>query len=174
MTPRTRWSIARAIVALSALVAGAAVYVARPGAVVVTRWIPAGARASARAHLGGALAALPAPVRGVLPDFLWAASLGCVLGLVWRGKPASAARPWLAAGLALALGWEIGQAFHVVPGTFDPLDLVASLVGYAAGAWAGGVRLDDLRVRRAAAPLGGPSTSAAYCVRPESTHEEVP
>lgn len=166
--------MARAAVALAALAAGAAVYAARPGAVIVTRWLPPGVRAWARAHLGDALAALPAPVRGVLPDFLWAASLGCVLGLVWRGKPAASARPWLAAGLVLALGWEIGQAFHVIPGTFDPLDLLASLVGYAAGVWVGGVRFEDLRERRAPAPLGGPSTSAAYFVRPESTHEEVP
>lgn len=137
----SRISAVRAVGAFVALAAGAAVYLARPGSVVMTSWLPGGLRASLRAALGGGLAVLPAWLRGVLPDLLWAGALGCVLALVWRGEGARqrrAARAWLAAGLALALGWELGQRFGVVPGTFDPLDLLASLVGYVAGGVLGG------------------------------------
>ncbi len=137
----SRLSVVRAGGAIAALSAGAAVYLARPGTVVMTSWLPGGLRASLRAALGGGLSVLPGWFRGVLPDLLWAGALGCVLALVWRGDGARArlaARSWLVAGLALALGWEVGQRFGVVPGTFDPLDLLASLVGYVAGGVLGG------------------------------------
>lgn len=89
-----------------------------------------------------AIRALAAPVRphtpgwlaGSAPDGAWAYAFGAALGLMWRGaERRRGARAWLAAGAAITAFLEIGQAAGVVPGVFDPLDLVFMLGGYALG-----------------------------------------
>jgi len=72
----------------------------------------------------------PAWVLFQLPDAAWGYALGAALGLVWRhGAPVGRAL-WLAVGLALTLGLELGQAAALMPGRFDLLDLAVSAVAY--------------------------------------------
>lgn len=76
---------------------------------------------------------VPAIVLDVAPDLAWAFVVGAILAFVWHDRPGRAARVWFVIGLGSTLGFEIAQRFHVVPGTFDPLDLVAQALGYVAG-----------------------------------------
>jgi hypothetical protein len=78
---------------------------------------------------------LPRPFVDVLPDALWAYSLGAALGLVWLGGAPRTRALWLSAAGVVACLLELGQAVSLVPGTFDGFDLVAMAVGFAAGAW---------------------------------------
>lgn len=87
----------------------------------------------ARAITTPLAAYVPSVVLDVAPDLAWAFVVGAILGLVWRDRPGTAARAWLAMGLLATLGFEIAQHFHMVPGTFDPRDLVAQALGYAGG-----------------------------------------
>jgi hypothetical protein len=116
------------------LALGTLVYAAyRDRDIHVVAWLAeAGAVDAARDTVGRA--PLPRVVVGALPDLAWAWAFGAALVLVWRGKPLREAMPWLAAGAVVALGSEIGQAFGVVPGTFDPVDLAAIAAGFVGGA----------------------------------------
>ncbi len=69
----------------------------------------------------------------MIPDAAWAFALGALLSIVWRGGARRARAAWCAIGLAAALGYEMAQRWHWVPGWFDASDLVAEAVGYALG-----------------------------------------
>jgi hypothetical protein len=86
-------------------------------------------RGAARARSGA-----PALILGSLPDAAWAWAFGASLSLLWLGRPWREKAPWLGAGALLAVLTEVGQAAGLVPGTFDPSDLVAIALGFAAGA----------------------------------------
>lgn len=65
------------------------------------------------------------------PDALWVYALTACLAIVWRGER-TARRWWLCAGIALAAGGELGQWIGLVPGVFDPADLLLSLAAWGA------------------------------------------
>lgn len=83
---------------------------------------------------GAAASRAPSVVLGSLPDAAWAWAFGASLSLLWLGRPWREKAPWLAAGALLAVLAEVGQAAGVVPGTFDPCDLVAIALGFTVGA----------------------------------------
>jgi hypothetical protein len=85
------------------------------------------------ARTGGAAVDVPHAVAGSLPDLAWAWAFGAMLAIVWRGRAWREKAPWIAGGGVVALFCEVGQAWGIVPGTFDPLDLLAITVGYAGG-----------------------------------------
>lgn len=72
------------------------------------------------------------PARSVLPswfvfsvpDGLWVYGLTAAMALIWGGHISVDALPWLASGLVLGGGGELGQMPGLVPGTFDLVDLV--------------------------------------------------
>lgn len=64
-----------------------------------------------------------------LPDGLWVYSLTAFMLLVWGRKLSRSSFFWVSIGPLLALGGEIGQAFGVVIGTFDPTDIILCLIG---------------------------------------------
>jgi hypothetical protein len=90
-----------------------------------------------------ALRAYAAPIRHLipsaflysLPDAVWVYSFTALLLFLWRKQPKSIERTlWLALPVALAEGAEIGQYFHIVPGTFDVADLVSNGTAWIAAA----------------------------------------
>ncbi len=118
------------------LVAGAALYLlARPTSLVLFRWAEmAGFEASvarARDATHGLLPLLPGFVRLSLPNALWVYALSSLLSALWDHRATAASLPWLALGPALGAGFELGQAFGFVPGTFDPVDLALVLAASA-------------------------------------------
>ncbi len=75
---------------------------------------------------------LPAWVRNSVPDALWQYAFAATMFAVWRGTPCSVAKAiFLTAPIAVGVFVELGQLARVMPGTFDPLDLLASLVAGA-------------------------------------------
>ncbi len=83
---------------------------------------------------------------GSAPAALWLLSGLCAFTAIWKGCDPRGARLWLAAVVAAGLGGEAGQAIGFVPGTFDAIDLGASLLAIAFFAWM------TLPRRRAAIP----------------------
>jgi hypothetical protein len=87
---------------------------------------------SLRSYVSPARHLLPAAVIYSLPDALWVYSFTTLLQYVWAGHSRCPERTfWSCLPVALAVGSEIGQHFGLVPGTFDPVDLVAYFVAWA-------------------------------------------
>jgi hypothetical protein len=117
------------------LVIGLALYMAwRSKEVHVVGFMTRLAPRGARAVQGAGASRVPALLMGSLPDALWAWAFGATMALVWHGAPWREKRAWLGAGALVALFAEVGQAVHVVPGTYDVADLVAIAAGYVLGA----------------------------------------
>ena len=64
-----------------------------------------------------------------LPDGLWVYAFTSFMLIVWGFKFSRHSMFWISIGPLLALGGEIGQAFGVVRGTFDPTDLLFCWIG---------------------------------------------
>jgi hypothetical protein len=117
---------------------GSALYLfARPDGLRMFGWARAlglgGALAQAREQTTPLAHALPGWTLFSLPDALWAFAFARVMGLVWRDRLTRESAPWLLAAPVFALGSEVGQALHVVPGTFDATDLACLMVGVVLG-----------------------------------------
>lgn len=80
---------------------------------------------------GAWLTRVPERFADVFPDAAWAYSMTALFALAWP-EPGLARRAWLLAALALTVGWELGQRAGVLPGSWDPLDLVFGVVGCGA------------------------------------------
>lgn len=68
-----------------------------------------------------------------VPDGLWAFALMSFLVLICRDDSAPTRRVYYAAGAVLMVALEVLQG-SLLPGTFDPMDLLAILIG-AGAAW---------------------------------------
>lgn len=77
-----------------------------------------------RAVAAPTAALFPATVLYSLPDALWVFSFSSFLGFVWIHQSRRTAILWMLLPPTLAIGGEIGQALHIVPGTFDTEDLI--------------------------------------------------
>ncbi len=64
-----------------------------------------------------------------LPDGLWAAALSTLLLAIWEFRPYGAATAWGMIALLAGLGFEAGQRTGLMPGTYDPLDMVMLAAG---------------------------------------------
>lgn len=76
---------------------------------------------------------VPSLLLDVLPDFAWALALGSTLEGAWRGEVGRARIVWCLIGLVATIAYELAQRWRIVPGTFDPYDLLAQGAGYALG-----------------------------------------
>lgn len=59
---------------------------------------------------------LPLPIVNSLPDGLWVFAFTNLIILIWDRSP-----PWywLICGVGLGIGSELGQAFKIIPGSYD-------------------------------------------------------
>jgi hypothetical protein len=62
-----------------------------------------------------------------LPDALWCYACISLIAIYWRGGPFIFKVLWLGVAIALSLGFEVGQYWNMVPGTFCGGDLVFSV-----------------------------------------------
>ena len=69
---------------------------------------------------------------GSVPAALWLLSGLAAFAALWGGWGPRGARLWMFALVSAGLGGELAQSIDLVPGTFDPIDLGASLVAIAA------------------------------------------
>jgi hypothetical protein len=63
-----------------------------------------------------------------LPDALWMLSLNTCILLLWDFKWHTRSKMWYFIAFGGGILFEILQAFHLIPGTFDILDLFAMLL----------------------------------------------
>jgi hypothetical protein len=122
------------------LVFGGLMYMAfRPTTLLMFGWFD---------HIGASpfvaeLRIVARPLHSYLPD--WAVYSFPQAAWVWFGTMAllqvsqqsrsSAGRVWVLAPCLLAVGGEVGQRFHLVPGTFDVYDIVFSMLAVVAALW---------------------------------------
>ena len=78
--------------------------------------------------VAGPRSALPSVVIFSLPDALWVYALTATMCCIWWDIDGLGKRIWICAGVLLGVAGELGQLFGLVPGTFDPLDLLACVV----------------------------------------------
>jgi len=108
---------------------------ARPRGLVAFAWVDAvglgGVLAALRAAVAPLASSLPSFVRFSVPDGLWAFAFTRAMVLVWSGTWSRKSAPWILLAPVVAIGSELGQAMHVVPGTFDIVDLVVVTLGSA-------------------------------------------
>jgi hypothetical protein len=120
--------------------AGAAIYLLfRTPHLLVFSWTGAvgmnGMLESARYAASPVAAAMPGWLLYSAPDGLWVYALTAAMLAVWRGDPSPGRHPWIAAGLVLGAGGELGQLAGAVPGTFDLVDLLLSFAAFAAAVY---------------------------------------
>lgn len=86
-----------------------------------------------RVGTASAQTALPHWLVYSLPDGLWVYALTALMILLWRGVHSLPLKiSWLSLGLLLGAGSELGQLAGVLPGAFDPVDLLVCLIAPAA------------------------------------------
>lgn len=66
-----------------------------------------------------------------LPDALWIFSFTSLMLSIWRDKFSVQSIFWILVAPTIGLLSEIGQAFHVLRGTFDLFDLILILIASA-------------------------------------------
>ena len=71
---------------------------------------------------------LPAWTIFSLPDALWIFSFTSLMLIIWRDKFSAQSIFWLCIAPTVGLLSEIGQGFHFIRGTFDPMDLTLILI----------------------------------------------
>jgi hypothetical protein len=59
-----------------------------------------------------------------LPDALWMLALTLFILMIWDFKLHRRSIPWIALAIIAGILFEIAQRFHIVPGTFDAIDLI--------------------------------------------------
>lgn len=67
-------------------------------------------------------------IRGYIPDFCWSFSLSFTIA-VWLERSIPALKYSLLISLALSIGLEFLQLYHVTIGTFDILDILVEVGG---------------------------------------------
>ena len=72
---------------------------------------------------------LPNWIKFSLPDGLWIFSYVCLLLLIWSDNGIKKSIHWVLIIPIIAIFSEVGQLSNIVPGTFDPIDLVFYLLG---------------------------------------------
>ncbi len=76
----------------------------------------------------------PDAIRFHFADAAWGWALGAALSLVWANDPGVRRTGWFVVGAIFVVGTEIAQLAGLMPGTFDPIDIIVSIFAYAA-AW---------------------------------------
>ena len=72
-----------------------------------------------------------------VPDGCWVYCCTAFFARLWRDGPLWARAAWIGIGPALAIGGEVGQLeiLDIVPGTFDPVDVLCYAVAGLAAYW---------------------------------------
>jgi hypothetical protein len=120
------------------LVAGGLVYLCwRAPNLLMFKWFGAlgfeSSITSLRAATAAAQTAVPHWLIYSLPDGLWVYALTSLMILLWRHADSLAIKMfWLSMGLLLGAGSELAQLAGILPGAFDPIDLLVCLAAPAA------------------------------------------
>jgi len=137
---KTGYAIKIAVLGTGTIAAGTLIYLCfRPTSLTVFDWINAADLTSEVLALRGALSSLgphiPEVLLSSLPGALWAFAFALTMGALWSGAPLRWSIPFLSTVPLMALGSEAGQGLGLLPGTYDPVDLlfytIAILIGFS-------------------------------------------
>ena len=119
------------------LLAGGLIYICwRDPTLLMFRWFSAVGLSSVvnelRASWSPAETSLPRWVVYSLPDGLWVYAVTAFLAHVWRGSRSSVlAVAWISLGVVIGAGSELGQMANIIPGSFDRMDFLFSILAAA-------------------------------------------
>jgi|WetSurMetagenome_2_1015567.scaffolds.fasta_scaffold277470_2 hypothetical protein len=117
---------------LACLSGGVFIYISsRSSNIFLNQWL-ASLSGGKILHVGQALFQhfhLPGWVLYSLPDALWMSSLTMLILVIWDFKLYRQSIFWLMTAVLSGLLFEILQAFHILPGTFDTVDLIFLIGG---------------------------------------------
>lgn len=71
---------------------------------------------------------LPEWIKYSLPDALWIFSFTYFMLTIWKFKITQSSAFWIFLAPVIGLFSELGQLYGVVPGTYDPVDLILIIV----------------------------------------------
>ena len=112
------------VLILGALVLGLLIYLEVPQEQWIHHWVSAfgisGLREIFPAHSWYSLS---------MPDALWMFALSLSIILIWDFRWCRQSILWLITAICVGLLFEIAQAEHWVPGTFDPVDVFSVVIG---------------------------------------------
>jgi len=72
---------------------------------------------------------LPSWFKYSLPDGLWVFSYVCLILLIWSESEVKKYLFWVLVIPSIAIISEFGQLANILPGTFDPVDIIFYLLG---------------------------------------------
>lgn len=126
-----------AIHVLTPLAIGGLIYILwRSDSLLMFRWFEALGVAKLVAQLrvfaAGFHRCLPGWLLFSAPNALWAYSFTAFMTALWGDSSARGRLCWMLAGPTVGVGLEVGQACHLVRGTFDFVDVVSSLLAGSA------------------------------------------
>lgn len=129
---RVTWAVA----SIAAMAIGGVTYILyRPKSLSMFSWFESLGLdpivESMRSHAASWAWRPPAWWIGSVPAALWILSGLAAFAALWGGCGSRGAKPWMLAVVAAGMGGELAQSIGLVPGTFDPIDLGASLVAIA-------------------------------------------
>lgn len=110
---------------------GALIYaITRPDNIYLNRWIDLISDGSIRRGLLSLISVtnLPNWIIYSLPDALWMLGLVTLVLLIWDFKINSRSIPWIILAILTGIFYEIFQAFRLVKGTFDIIDIGVMIV----------------------------------------------
>ncbi len=64
-----------------------------------------------------------------LPSGLWAYSMVSAISILWINQRAQQRAAWLAGATIVAISMELSQLMLVIPGTYDHIDVVLTVLG---------------------------------------------
>ena len=64
-----------------------------------------------------------------LPDALWMSALMLLILMIWNFKLHLKSIPWVVMAILTGVSYEIFQGYHLIRGTYDPVDLLFIMIG---------------------------------------------
>lgn len=129
-----KWcKVITALLALITLFAGGTIYLLfRPTRLYIFDWIKDAGMMETIELLRYRIFSIPSWMEYTLPDGLWMLSYCLIIGYIWNFK---LHRCWvmLVPLLVFAIIFEIGQYIHIIPGTYDRMDIAAYLLAFFIG-----------------------------------------
>lgn len=133
-TTEEKYKIITVFLALIILLVGGMVYLLfRSTSLPMFDWVRNADMMNSIERLGFNIYLIPAWMIYILPDGLWMFSYCLIIGCIWDFR---ISRCWFMLTLLLlvAILFEFLQYFHVIPGTFDNMDIIAYVLAFFLGA----------------------------------------
>lgn len=120
------------LIAFPCLIGGVLIYaISRPRGLYINLWLSKliSPKIDTWFHSGNNTPNLPEWFIYSLPDALWMLTLMLIILMIWNFRLNRKSIPWISLAFVTGISFEFLQAFHIVRGTFDAIDLAFIIAG---------------------------------------------